>query len=106
MKSMIKITLILLVCTTALFSTEVSQAQLNDIYKEAVLFITVFGIMGIVSYLYSSRHAKAYTPKEPSKEELLMQKLKATRVKELSTLLDEKRLTEGEFDMLKAFYES
>ena len=103
---MTKIIFILLLCSTALFSTEVSQAQLNDIYKEAVLFIAVFGLMGIVSYLYSSRHAKAYTPQEPSPEEILVQKFKDSRVKELSKLLDEKRLTEGEFDMLKAFYES
>ena len=45
----------------SLFAAEVSQGEMQSIYFEAVLFIGVFGTMGLISYIYSNRHAKAYS---------------------------------------------
>ena len=99
-----KIIILLFFSSTLLFAQEASQEQLNDIYKEAVLFVAIFGIMGLVSYIYSSRHAKEYVPKGPSKEELAAEAFKVKRKKELLSLLDGKKLTENEFEVLIQYY--
>ena len=82
----------------SLYGDEVSQEELNSIYIEAVLFVSVFGIMGIISYIYSSRHAQAYKPK---KEEIKQEIVKADRIEELRDLLQKELITKKEFELLK-----
>ena len=55
-----KITIFILLTVTFLNAQAATDEQLNSIYAEAILFVAVFGVMGIVSFIYSRRHAKAY----------------------------------------------
>ncbi|MDY0234201.1 MAG: hypothetical protein RBS11_09240 [Sulfurimonas sp.] len=86
---------------SSLYADSVTQDDLNSIYIEAILFVTVFGIMGIVSYIYSSRHAKAYQPK---KQEVAKDRIKADRIEELKELLQKDVITKIEFELLKEHY--
>ena len=86
---------------SSLYANDLSQETLNSIYQEAILFITVFGVMGIVSYIYSSRHAKAYRPK---KEEVAKDRTKTDRIEELKDLLQKELITKKEFELLKEYY--
>ena len=101
-----KITLLFLLSSTLLFSSDASQEDLNAIYQEALLFVAVFGVMGIISFIYSSKHAKAYIPKGLTAEELEIKAFNESRVQELSKLLDEKRVTKEEFNILNQHYKS
>ncbi|MCK9490927.1 MAG: hypothetical protein M0Q24_02460 [Sulfurimonas sp.] len=98
MKILISIFIILF---SSLYANTVSQDELNSIYIEAILFVTVFGIMGIVSYIYSSRHARAYKPK---KEKIPEDRVKADRVDELRELFQKEFITKVEFELLKEHY--
>ena len=93
--------LIFFILFSSLYANDVSQEKLNSIYMEAVLFVLVFGVMGIISYIYSSKHAKAYKPK---KEEVIKDRLKADRIEELRELLQKELITKVEFDLLKEHY--
>jgi len=93
--------LIFFILLSSLYANDVSQEKLNSIYVEAVLFVLVFGVMGIISYIYSSKHAKAYKPK---KEEVIKDRLKADRIEELRELLQKELITKVEFDLLKEHY--
>ena len=63
---MIKLLTISLILLSSLYAGSPTQSEQNSIYMEAILFVTVFGVMGIVSYIYSKKHAKEYKP--PKKE--------------------------------------
>jgi len=93
--------LVFLILFSLLYGDSVSKNELNSIYMEAVLFVLVFGIMGIVSYIYSTKHAKAYKSK---KEDVTQDRVKADRIEELRHLLQKELITEKEFDILKEHY--
>ena len=61
---MIKITTLIISLVTFLNAQAATEEQLNSIYKEATLFVIVFGVMGVISFVYSRRHAKEYKPKK------------------------------------------
>ncbi|EQB40714.1 hypothetical protein M947_00245 [Sulfurimonas hongkongensis] len=93
--------LIFFVLLSSLYATSATQEELTSIYIEAILFVSVFGIMGIISYIYSSKHAKAYKPK---KEEVAKDRIKADRIEELRELLEKELITKVEFELLKEHY--
>ena len=103
---MIKYFLLLFLFTNLLFAQEATQEQLNSIYQEALLFIAVFGVMGILSYIYSTRHAKEYVPKEPTQEEIDAKAFRERRVKELAELLEKNVVTKTEYEILHQHYKS
>jgi len=93
---------------TALQAKEVAAEQLTAIYTEAIWFVVVFGVMGIVSYIYSSRHALQYTKDQA--EKVAQDKALATtqvqkkeeRLLALSKLVDEGLLKKEELQILRA----
>ena len=100
-----KLILFIFLLKTLLFATTVTQGQQNSILMEAALFVGVFGIMGIISYIYSSRHAKAYKSKNVSVEEEVVEKtINIDRVSELSEMLKSGILTKKEFELLNNYY--
>ncbi|MEA1893499.1 MAG: hypothetical protein U9N33_12435 [Campylobacterota bacterium] len=95
---------IFFISTSLLHASNISENELNSIYYEAILFVLVFGVMGIISYIYSSRHAKAYVSKKVVKELSAQDIACQKRVDELVKMLDDKLLREKEFEILKEFY--
>jgi hypothetical protein len=59
--------------------------------------------MGIVSYIYSKKHAKEYKPQE-KKEKELENNPYSKRREELLEMLNNKLLTQEEFDILSQYY--
>ena len=100
---MIKLIIFTLILKTVLVAKVVSQSDQNSIMIEALLFVVVFGTMGIISYIYSSKHAKAY-----KKEELLQgvveERVEKDRISELSEMLENGTLTKEEFELLNNYY--
>ena len=102
---MIKLIIFTLLLKTFLFAAVVTQSQQNSIYLEAILFVVVFGTMGIISYIYSSRHAKAYKSKKvPAEEEVVEEIVNVDRISELSEMLKNGILTREEFELLNNYY--
>jgi adenylate cyclase len=105
---MIKFTIFLLLTSLSLFAKEATDAQLQGIYTEALLFVGIFGTMGVISYIYSSRHAKSHTLSEDEKKRMKNKKRehakKEERVEELSTMLQKNLIREEEFTLLKHYY--
>ncbi len=103
-----KLTLFILLCAVSLYAQEATSDQLNGIYTEALLFIGIFGTMGIISYVYSSRHAKVYAPSQEVLQRIEREKaqklLREARVEELSEMLQNDMLTNEEFLILKDYY--
>nr|WP_321265979.1 hypothetical protein [uncultured Sulfurimonas sp.] len=96
-----KTILILFILLLPLYANSVTQNELNGIYKEAILFVAVFGIMAIVSYIYSTKHAKEYkSKKRVVKEKSSYDK----RVEQLLDLYEKKLLNRKEFELLKDYY--
>ena len=93
---------------TALQAKEVAPEEFDAIYTEAIWFVLVFGVMGIVSYIYSSRHAVQYTKDQA--DNIALDKLLASeevqrrdeRLLELSKLVEDGVLKEEEFRILRA----
>jgi len=88
---------------TPLFAEQATQSELNSIYTEAILFVAIFGVMGIISYIYSSRHAKAYVAPVVKVKKKTVQELKDERVAELLHLYKKEVLTEDEFEVLREY---
>ena len=105
MKNIILFTLL---TTVSLLAQDASDEQLQSIYTEAILFVAIFGAMGIISFIYSSRHAKAYVPSQEELERIEQvrekKRLKEIRVSELSNLLQNETLTQEEFTILESHY--
>ena len=100
-----KLILFILLLKTLLFATTVTQSQQNSILMEAALFVGVFGTMGIISYIYSSKHAKAYKSKKVSvEEEVVEETINVDRISELSVMLENQILTQEEFKLLNSYY--
>ena len=85
----------------ALFAKEVSQSEQNSVMIEGILFVSIFGAMGIISYIYSNRHAKAYKKKEVEVESPKQERTEVDRITELSKMLENGSLTQEEFELLK-----
>ena len=100
---MIKLVIYILLFNTILSAGEVTQSQQNSILMEAALFIGIFGTMGIISYIYSSRHAKAYVKPEVSAT-VLEQISKEDRIFELLGMFNNGILTQEEYKLLHNYY--
>jgi amino acid permease len=103
-----KTLLFILLNVVSLYAAQTTQKEMNGIYMEALLFVAVFGTMGLISYIYSSRHAKIYSSseaekkrKKDEKEEQLHNK---KRVASLTKLLEDELLTPQEFAILTRHY--
>ena len=95
-----KLIIFILLLKMSLFAKVVSQSEQNSILVEAALFVGVFGAMGIISYIYSSKHAKEYKPK---KSEIKKSPYDA-RVAELLEMHKNNLLSKKEFELLSDFY--
>ncbi len=95
-----KWSLLPLLLITSLQAGATSSEDLSSIYMEAVLFIGIFGTMGIISFFISRKQANKYVKENPVIKEEPLSKLE-TRMLELSRLLKNGILTEEEFQVLK-----
>ena len=86
---------------TLLFAKEVSQSEQNSVMIEAILFVGIFGTMGILSYIYSNKHAKAYKKKDVEIESPKQERIEVDRITELSKMLENGSLTQEEFELLQ-----
>ena len=93
---MIKLILLTLALSSSLYAGEMTQSELNDIYLEALLFVAVFGTMGIISYVISSKHAKKYKP-----EKTVVEEIEVDRISELFQMHKNGFLTLEEYTILK-----
>ncbi len=103
---MIKFATLILATLATLQASDPTQTDLNGIYLEALAFIGVFGTMGLISYVYLSRHAKVYSVSQEEttrkKDMKLDQERKEKRIEALSKMLDEELLTREEFAILRS----
>ena len=99
-----KIIIFILLFVTFLNAQAATDEQLNSIYKEAILFVSVFGVMGIISFIYSRRHAKSYVAPKIVVELTPYQISSQRRVDELSKMFEDETITKGEFELLKEYY--
>jgi len=95
-----KLILFTLFFNTLLSAADVTQSQQYSILMEALLFVGIFGTMGIISYIYSSRHAREYKPKIVEKKVSPYD----ARVAELFEMKKNNVLSEKEFELLSDFY--
>ena len=100
---MIKLVTFTLLFNAILSAIDVTQSQQNNILVEAALFVGVFGTMGIISYIYSSRHAKAYKNTEVVAT-VSEQMSKEDRIFELLGMLNNGILTQEEYKLLHNYY--
>ena len=100
---MIKSVTLALLFSTILSAVEVTQSQQNSILMEAALFVGIFGTMGIISYFYSSKHAKAYKKLEVVAT-VSEKTSKEDRIFELLGMLNNGILTQEEFKLLHNYY--
>lgn len=101
---MLKLIISTLLLKTILFARVVSESEQNGVMIEGVLFVIVFGTMGIISYIYSSRHAKAYKKPEVVVKKIVVDATVLDRISELSKMLENGNLTEKEFELLKNYH--
>ena len=100
-----------LLTLTSLSAEEVDSEQLNAIYTEAIWFVVIFGAMGIISFIYSNRHAKQYTQKQADtiaqNKSLAAEQVKQreNRLDELAKLVKDGLLTEKELRILRTYIE-
>ena len=91
----------------SLLAQEATDEQLYSIYKEAILFVVIFGTMGLISYIYSTKHAKEYIPEELEEESSVeLESFSERRVRELSELLESGIVTLEEYELLVAFHKN
>jgi len=104
-----KTILFILLNVVSLYASQTTQDEMDGIYMEAVLFVGVFGTMGIISYIYSSRHAKVYSSSEEEKKRKKDEKEeklhKTERVASLTKLFEDELLTPQEFAILTKHYD-
>ncbi|MEA3374150.1 MAG: SHOCT domain-containing protein [Campylobacterota bacterium] len=115
---MIKSLLLSLLTLTCLQAKVINPDDLSDIYIEAILFVTVFTLLSIISYIYSKKHAKQYAKENPSSKQDVPETSKESdeaisadhtvtvknetdRLMELSKMLKNGLITEEEFQLLK-----
>jgi len=100
---MSKSILLTLLLFTSLFARDATQNELNDIYFEAILFVCIFGTMGIISFFISKKHAKEYVPKKKVIVEKTPQEIRIQRISELKNLYNKEVLTLEEFEILEKY---
>ena len=66
---MIKKLLAPLLIFTSLHAEGIDPEELNSIYIEAALFVTVFGLMSVASFIISRKHAEQNALKDLQKKE-------------------------------------
>ncbi len=110
---MIKQLLASLLISSYLYAEAIDPEDLESIYIEAALFVTVFGLMSVVSFIISKKHAKQNALKDLQKKEEESaknaqvapieqpKKNKHKRAEELSNMLKDGLITEEEFQTLK-----
>lgn len=114
---MIKRLLTPLLIFTSLHAEGIDPEELDSIYIEAALFVTVFGLMSVASFIISKKHAKQNALKDLQKKKLQKEAKKnsqmssirhtddatgeTNRVKELSKMLKDGLITDEEFQTLK-----
>ena len=107
----------LLLTYTSLRAEGIDPEELNSIYIEAVLFVAVFGLMSVASFIISRRHAEQNALKDAQKKKAKEEAEKNSqaisaknpaetsdenkRVKELSKMLKNGLITDEEFQTLK-----
>jgi len=102
------------IITTTLLQAEegIPEEALGSIYTEALWFVGVITVMGIISFIVSSRNAKRYEEEMSAKrvqeekrgievEETLPDNTTINRISELAVLRDKGLLKESEFSVLK-----
>ena len=98
---MTKILIISIFLISSLYAKVATESEMNAIYQEAVLFVLVFGVMGIVSYIYSKKHAREYKPKK----KIIKEKSPyADRIAELLEMHENNLLSKKEFELLNEYY--
>ena len=97
---MTKLLTISLFLLSSLQAKTASESEMNAIYQEGLLFVAVFGVMGLVSYIYSKKHAKEYKPKKEVKEISPY----ADRIRELTEISERGDLTKDELEVLLNYY--
>ena len=97
---MIKFLTLTLIMNTLLSAAEVTQNEQYSVLIEAALFIGVFGTMGLISYIYSSRHAKEYKPEKIEIKESPYDE----RIEELVEMQKNNLLSEKEVELLSNYY--
>lgn len=103
---MIKLISFILIIKAGLEAAVVTQTEQNSIMIEAALFVVVFGTMGLISYIYSNRHAKAYKPQKVEVVEVVKKSVHERRISELEEMLKNKTLTQEEFELLNKHYQN
>ncbi len=94
-------------------ATNLGNEELSDIFLEGLLFIAVFAVMSIISFIVSKKQAKKYLQKNLTSQLREKKTLQTSsvndidnRITELSKLVDDGLLTEEEYQMLKQAKES
>ncbi len=107
-----------LLALTSLQADGINPDDLGSIYTEAVLFVALFTLMSVFSFIVSKKHAKKYTrehssPKQSSPEapnvtdsaissnDAVANEDKTDRLIALSKMLKEGLITEKEFQLFK-----
>jgi len=102
---MIKFIILTTFISDALFAKVVSKSIEKSVAMEGILFIGLFGTLGVISYIYSSRHAKAYELKKSTVTEVVEEEpIEINRISELSEMLKSGILTKDEFELLNNHY--
>jgi hypothetical protein len=100
------------------YAQGVDAQEMDSIYSEAILFVSIFSVMSIVSFVVSKRNAKKYEQQNPLKERKDAKKKeeledlylntttkenkdKIAKLVELSQMLKEGIINKEEFDILK-----
>ncbi len=103
-----KTILFLLLNVVSLYAAQATQNEMQSIYMEALLFIGVCGTMGIISYIYSNKHAKTYKnskeEKKRKEDNVKEDAHKIERVEALSKMFKEGAILPEEFAILKKHY--
>ena len=102
---------------TSLHAEGIDPKELNSIYIEAALFVTVFGLMSVASFIISRKHAEQNALKDLQKKKSQEEAQKSSqtvpskqpedsssetkRAKELSKMLKDGLITDKEFQALK-----
>ncbi|MEA3419020.1 MAG: hypothetical protein U9Q90_06430 [Campylobacterota bacterium] len=114
---MIKRLLTPLLIFSSLHAEGIDPDELNSIYIEAALFVAVFGLMSIASFIISKKHAEQNALKELQEEKAQEEVKKRSqmssvecsndisdeteRITELSKMLKDGLITDEEFQVLK-----
>ena len=110
--------LILIFVVASAFAEGIDPEALDSICSEAILYVTIFSIMSIISYVISKKNAKKYEEEHSLKErkdanrkeeleDLYLSTMtkenddKIAKLKELSEMLKDGIINKEEFDILK-----